>query len=390
MAFMRSGSKVQSKINAIVYGAQWSGKSTYAASMAKLKRPDGKPFRVLICDAEMGSADEVVTKLADEGVQEDNILLIYSQSLNEINYYIDLAAKREDIPILDDEGNPTNDIVLDADGQPFHADALVIDGSTVIKMACQQSLLNMSRKRAKVRANKNNLVGDEKSVAIDSASLEMKDWGNLSYSGQSLILNLCASGLNWIVTCREKEKKDTKMVNGTIQSVSTGIYEPDSFSGILYNSKTVLRFTRDEDEPDIVKMIVEKDRTGTYSTGQVIENPQIEDWQPLISNKVGKDFTPRNTMEQAIDIETRMYEKQAGIVDDGPEQSLHESSIDPKEIKAQIKEINTKLYPDQKKEFGNRLKSADLPTQISKIEDTSILTRILEIAKEVSEEKISN
>ena len=390
MAFMRSGSKVQSKINAIVYGAQWSGKSTYAASMAKLKRPDGKPFRVLICDAEMGSADEVVTKLADEGVQEDNILLIYSQSLNEINYYIDLAAKREDIPILDDEGNPTNDIVLDADGQPVHADALVIDGSTVIKMACQQSLLNMSRKRAKVRANKNNLVGDEKSVAIDSASLEMKDWGNLSYSGQSLILNLCASGLNWIVTCREKEKKDTKMVNGTIQSVSTGIYEPDSFSGILYNSKTVLRFTRDEDEPDIVKMIVEKDRTGTYSTGQVIENPQIEDWQPLISNKVGKDFTPRNTMEQAIDIETRMYEKQAGIVDDGPEQSLHESSIDPKEIKAQIKEINTKLYPDQKKEFGNRLKSADLPTQISKIEDTSILTRILEIAKEVSEEKISN
>ena len=177
MAYMRSGSKVQSKINAIIYGQQWSGKSTYAASMAKLKRPDGKPFRVLICDAEMGSADEVVTRLADEGIHEDNILLIYSQSLEEINYYIDLASKQEDIPILDDDGNPTDDIVLDADKQPFHPDAIVIDGSTVVKMACQQSLLNLSRKRAKVRANKNGLVGDEKAVAIDGASLEMKDWG---------------------------------------------------------------------------------------------------------------------------------------------------------------------------------------------------------------------
>ena len=388
MAFMRSGSKVQSKINAVIYGAQWAGKSTYAASMAKLKRPDGKPFRVLICDAEMGSADEVVTRLADEGIKEDNILLIYSQSLAEINHYIELASKREDIPILNDEGEETGEIVLDADGEPFHPDALVVDGSTVIKMACQQSLLNLSRKRAKVRAAKQNLVGDERSVAIDSASLEMKDWGNLSYSGQSLILNLASSPLHWIVTCREKEIKETKIVNGMTQSISTGKFEPDSFSGILYNCKTVLRFWRDSENPDTVMMTVEKDRTGTYATGQVVENPQITDFQPLIDCKVGTDFTPRNTMEQAIAIEEKIYKKQAGITEE--EVSTQNVSIgsspDPDILRKQIKANHSKMNPTQRRFFSEKLKAENIPTSLSKVEDVGTLNHILEISNAILEE----
>jgi len=386
MAFMRSGSKVQSKINAIIYGQQWAGKSTYAAGMAKLKRPDGKPYRVLICDAEMGSADEVITKLADEGVKEDNILLIYSQSLEEINHYIALAAKKENIPVLGDDGEETEDIVLDADGEPFHPDALVIDGSTVIKMACQQSLLNLSRKRARVRANKNGLTGEERAVAIDNASLEMKDWGNLGYSGQSLILNLCASGLDWIVTCREKEKKENRVVNGQIQSISTGVYEPDSFAGVSYNCKTIMRFWRDPDDPDVVKMTVEKDRTGTYATGQVIENPQVTDFQPLISNKIGKEFTPRNTMEQAIEIESKMYQKQAGILDEDVSQSQpSQPTVTAEDLKKQISALRSKMGTEQRKQLSDRIKSENIPTSLGKIEDTNILSRVVVICKEIVE-----
>lgn len=384
MAFMRSGSKVQSKINAIIYGQQWAGKSTYAASMAKLKRPDGKPYRVLICDAEMGSADEVVTKLADEGIQEDNILLIYSQSLEEINHYIDLAAKKQDIPMLGEDGEETDQIVLDADGEPFHPDAIVVDGSSVVKMACQQSLLNLSRKRARVRANKNGITGEERQVMVDGASLEMKDWGNLGYSGQSLVLNLCASGLDWIVTCREKEKKETRVINGQTQSISTGIFEPDSFSGILYNCKTVMRFWRDPENPDTVMMTVEKDRTGTYATGQTIENPQVTDFQPLISNKVGKEFTPRNTMEQAVEIETKMYQKQAGIVDD-EELTPSSPTLDLETLRKDVKKYHSKMNPEQRKQFSDRIKSENIPTSIGKIEDTNILSRVVAIAKEIVE-----
>lgn len=384
MAFMRSGSKVQSKINAIIYGQQWAGKSTYAASMAKLKRPDGKPYRVLICDAEMGSADEVVTKLADEGVQEDNILLIYSQSLEEINHYIDLAAKKQDIPLLGEDGEETDQIVLDADGEPFHPDAIVVDGSSVVKMACQQSLLNLSRKRAKVRANKNGITGEERQVMVDGASLEMKDWGNLGYSGQSLVLNLCASGLDWIVTCREKEKKETRVINGQTQSISTGVFEPDSFSGILYNCKTVMRFWRDPENPDTVMMTVEKDRTGTYATGQTIENPQVTDFQPLISNKIGKEFTPRNTMEQAVEIETKMYQKQAGIVDD-EEPASSSPTLDLETLRKDVKKYHSKMNPEQRKQFSDKIKAEGLPTSIGKIEDTNILSHIIVIAKEIVE-----
>lgn len=382
MAFMRSGSKVQSKINAIIYGQQWAGKSTYAAGMAKLKRPDGKPYRVLICDCEMGSADEVVSKLADEGIQEDNILLIYSQSLEEINHYISLAAKKEDIPMLGENGEETDQIVLDADGEPFHPDALVIDGSSVVKMACQQSLLNLSRKRAKVRANKNGLTGDERQVAVEGASLEMKDWGNLSYSGQSLVLNLCASGLDWIVTCREKEKKDTRVINGQTQSISTGVFEPDSFSGIMYNCKTVMRFWRDPENPDTVMMTVEKDRTGTYATGQTIENPQVTDFQPLISNKIGKEFTPRNTMEQAVEIETKMYQKQAGIVDD-EEPTSSSPTLDIESLRKEVKKYHSKMNPEQRKQFSDRIKAEGLPTSLGKIEGINEMSRVVDIAKEI-------
>jgi hypothetical protein len=223
---------------------------------------------------------------------------------------------------------------------------------------------------------------------IDSASLEMKDWGNLSYSGQSLILNLASSPLHWIVTCREKEKKDTKIVNGMTTSVSTGEFEPDSFSGILYNCKTVLRFWRDSDNPDTVMMTVEKDRTGTYATGQVVENPQITDFQPLIDSKVGADFTPRNTMEQAIAIEEKIYKKQAGITDDEVSSSEVKSASsypDIDTLRKQIKSNHSKMNPDQRKSSSDKLKVENIPTSLSKIDDTGIMNRVLIISNEILE-----
>jgi len=48
----RNASKVQSKINMVVYGAPFSGKSTLCSQFAYMKTPEGKPFRVLYLDAE--------------------------------------------------------------------------------------------------------------------------------------------------------------------------------------------------------------------------------------------------------------------------------------------------------------------------------------------------
>ena len=46
MAKARKASVTQSKLGMILYGEQFTGKSTMAMQLAYFKRPDGKPFNV--------------------------------------------------------------------------------------------------------------------------------------------------------------------------------------------------------------------------------------------------------------------------------------------------------------------------------------------------------
>ena len=47
MAKGRKGSLIQSKLQMIIYGKQFTGKSTLASQLAYFKREEGKPLRVL-------------------------------------------------------------------------------------------------------------------------------------------------------------------------------------------------------------------------------------------------------------------------------------------------------------------------------------------------------
>ena len=47
----------------------------------------------------------------------------------------------------------------------------------------------------------------EKDVAIDGASIEIKDYQTLKFEGQDLILDLLACGKHFAVTCREEDEK---------------------------------------------------------------------------------------------------------------------------------------------------------------------------------------
>ena len=49
----------------------------------------------------------------------------------------------EDFYELDDEGNETDDIVLDADGEPFRADAIVVDGTSILNLTTKQKTCNL-------------------------------------------------------------------------------------------------------------------------------------------------------------------------------------------------------------------------------------------------------
>ena len=388
MAQARKASKVNKKINMFLYGEPFTGKTTLGMQLAKLHDENGKPMRVLVLDSEAGGCEFSIEELESEGVNLENIYVVYTQSLEEVTNYIKLVTENKDIYELDEDGNETDQIVLDADGQPFRAGALLVDGTSVLKMACQQSLLNLSRKRARVRATKQGVTGEEKAVAIDGAGLEYKDYNTLNFSGQQLILNLAASGVHWIATAREKKETKSVHVNGSIQSVETGRLIADGFKGAEYNSDTLVRLYRDEDDPDTVKAYVIKDRSKTWAVGQIVENPDLSDFQKMIDKRTGNDVVVKNSMDEAVEIEMKMYQKQAGIVDEDEPAAANDSqpSVDTETIRKQIKANHAKMNPDQRKSFTTKLKSENIPTSLSKIEDASTLNRMLEISNSILEE----
>lgn len=130
----------------IIYGESFTGKSTLAMQLAYFKRPDGKPFRILYLDSESGSIDDYLPELEANGVNLENIYIVYTQSLGEVRYYIDTVKTNSDFYELNEKGEETDDVVLDADGLPFRADAIVVDGSTILNLTTKQGLIEFSKK----------------------------------------------------------------------------------------------------------------------------------------------------------------------------------------------------------------------------------------------------
>ena len=389
MAKGRKASAIKKKLNMVLYGEQFTGKSTFASQIAMMHNEDGSPMKVLYIDCEFGSIDNYIEKMEAQGVNMNNIYILYTSSLAEVLEYIDKVKNHEPLPVLDDDGNEIDDeFVMDADGNIFYADAIVVDGTTILHMSVQQGLLEFSKKRARVRADKKGLVGDEKLISIEGSSLETKDWGAISYKGQNLILALQGSGVHSIVTCREADEKESvKDSNGQVVSVSTGKKIPAGFKNLQYNADTCIRFYRDE--LDNVIAYVEKDRTEVHPK-EILEDPQLTDWQVVIDKSAGKDsFVLRNDLSDAAQTEQELYAREvlgrasAPISKEDMKKELDEvvgKSDNIASIQAEIKATITSLSATQKSALKKKLTDAGLPTAYNKVTDPEILTKILSIA----------
>ena len=378
MAKMRKANKTQSKLMTLLYGETFTGKSTLALQLAYFKRPDGKPFRVLYLDPESGSIDDYTPQLEREGVDPENICIIYTQSLGEVRHYINLVKNNEDIYVLDDNGDETDEIVLDADGEPFRADAIVVDGATILHLTTQQGLMQFSKKRNRVKADKEGLLGEARAVKIDGAGLELKDYQTINFSGQDLILDLMASGVHCVVTAREKDETETREIDGQSQSVVTGRKIPAGFKGMDYNAKTVIRTFKDED--GLICAEVVKDRTGVHSSGEIIEDPSMLDYQAVVDKtKTYDSFVLKNDLTKAVQIEQDIYEKKL-LKGDSPKSTSETKSKEDsvEEVRNKIKEIISTLSTTQKQDMKNKLKENDLPVNFTKITNVKVLHRILE------------
>lgn len=381
---IRQGGLIKPKLNMLFYGATGTGKSTQALEIAKFKREDGTPFRVFCFDIESGGIDECLEELEMQGVDTRNVFVAYTQSLSEVEQYVDKIAKKEQLFYLDEDGEETDEPILDAYGEPFIPDAVIVDGTSVLKLTNTQSLLQLSQKRNKIKAKNNGGTAEEIYVATQNASLEIRDYSQLAYAGQRLVLSLMALPVHVIMTAREKDEKvSSKDSNGQFTSTPTGKKLPDSFSGIDYNIKSMIRMFRNDDGE--VCYSVEKDRTKTFQPGDVVVNPSLLAFEKTLNKGIGrKEFAIRNDLDDAIQTDRRIFEQEllGDILDDKSSDAVNSPNVD-----GVIEEINnvmrnmTQTERDKKKAS---LASASLPsnpTSIKKLTDIDTLSQILAIVK---------
>lgn len=378
MARARSGGSVKPKLNILAYGPTGAGKSSILLQMAYFKRDDGTPWRILLIDNESGGADEAVDELTAHGIDTRNVYIVYTQSVNETKYYINKVRDHEPFYELDDCGEETDEIVTDACGEQFVADAIIVDGTSVLKLTNTQSLLDLSRKRNKIKAEKSGATSEEKFVATANANLELKDYSQLNYSGQDLVLTLMACGAHVGITAREKEKtENVKTSDGSVTSVVTG-KTFDSYKGMDYNVKTILRMFRDEN--DQVCCVVEKDRTKRHPVGTILEDPSLLDWEEVVAKgKSHKEFVIKNDLNKAIEEDQKIFEKQMLGSDTSNAATEDTSAEDAAVLKAEIKAAISKLSPVEKKEMQGKLTAAGLPTAYTKETNVDVLAKILSV-----------
>lgn len=381
MARARNGGSVKPKLNILAYGPTGAGKSSILLQMAYFKREDGTPWRILFLDHESGGADEAIEELAKNGVDTRNIYIVYTQSVKETKDYINKVRDREPFYELDEYGDETDEIVKDAYGEQFVADAIITDGTSVLKLTNTQSLLDLSRKRNKIKAEKAGATAEEKFVATANANLELKDYSQLNYAGQDLVLTLMACGVHVGITAREKDEQVTVQTDdGKTASVYTGKKTFDSYKGMDYNVKTILRMFRDED--DQVCCVVEKDRTKRHAVGTVLEDPSLLDWEEIVTSGHGKkDFVIKNDLDKAIEADQKIFEKQMLGADYTTEEAAPANN-NVTELQAEIKAKINGLNPVEKKTMKEKLTKANLPTAFNKVADEEVLKKILAIVSE--------
>ena len=382
MATGRGGNKIKTRLGFLLYGDYGTWKSSFCLESLKLKNEDGRPFRVLFIDPENGGVDTYLDKYEEAGIDLRNIYIVYTQSLTEVEEFIKKAKDGEDSYEFDEDGNETDEVYLDADGNPFRPDMIVVDGATLLYVAKQQSIVEFSKKRATVRANKNEITGMAKEVAIEGASLEVKDYNTLKFDGQNLILNLLASGKHFAVTAREKDEKESyKDKNGEIKMMATGRKIPDGFKDVAYNCKTVIRMFKDDD--GIIKGLVDqKDRTLVHQQNEIIIEPSILDWQEAIDkNKGKKDFTVANNMGSAIEKELKAVEKDNAKFDDelNAEKESDTELTTADDYKEAIKETISKLSQTEKSKKQTEIANVGLPKAYQKLTDIEDLKKYYNI-----------
>lgn len=383
MAKAKRGSSVKKGLKFFIYGEQGTWKSSFALDFMKMKNEEGKPLRVLYIDCETGSVDNYLEDLEAQGINLDNLLLVYTTSYSEVEEYAQKAMNDEDF-YIENEETGEQELVLDADGNPFRADVIVVDGITVIFDNVKFAAINVSEKRAKLKAKAQDKTATEQFVAEATAGLEFKDHDKIKMKGKKLLRSLITGTDKYVVvTSREKTKKVMQNVDGKMTLVEVGKV-PDCFDGAEYEFYTVLRHFEDEDGT-IKAQVMRKDRTKVFEQNEIIDAPTPLYWQSVIDgNKGKKSNVIKDNIEESVKKDEDIIAKGINDAFEDNSNTVHNedklSTVD--DYRNAIQEAINKLSAVKKKALRPKVTKAGLPLDYNTIEDIEKLKEFYELVIE--------
>jgi len=380
MARSRRGSSVKKGLKFFVWGKEGTWKSSFCLDALRLKREDGKPMRVAYIDTEGGSVDNYLEDLEAEGINLDNLYLIYTSSYKEVEEYIEKLTNEDDLYLLDDKGEETEELVLDEDGNKFIADFIVLDSASVLKDTLTFGKIEVSEIRAKLKAKSREATASEQFVAESTAGMELKDYNKLSHQGKHLLQSLITKTDKYVaVTSRHADLKQNQKVNGNIQSVVVG-EKPDCFNKAEYEFFTVLKMFEDEDG-SIKAKVMRKDRTKVFAQNEIIEEPSIMYWQQVIESNKNKKSAPKmedynKTVDKEIDNKTKDLQRKSEETE-----KVKEVSNESSELYDELLSIREGLDSNARRKLTTEFKKNKLPARPAKDMEKELLEKMLEVAK---------
>jgi hypothetical protein len=381
MAEVKRGSAVKKGLKFFLYGEQGTWKSSFALDFMKMKNEDEKPLRVVYIDCETGSVDNYLEDLENEGYNLDNLLLVYTTSYAEVEEWVLKAMNEEELLIKgeNDELEP----VIDAEGNPFVADVIVVDGITVISDNVKFAAINVSEKRAKLKAKSQEKNATEQFVAEATAGLEFKDHDKIKMKGKNLLRSLITGTDKYIcVTAREKTKKVMTNVDGKMTLVEVGKI-PDTWDGAEYEFFTVLRHFEDEDG-SIKAQVMRKDRTKIFQQNEIIEAPTPLYWQDVINkNKDRKaNILNRESIDDSIHKDEEVIAKGITKNEDKTKVDVKETTETLESLRNKIKSAIDALSPQKKKAMRPKVMKAGLELDFNHIDNIDDLKSFLALVIE--------
>ncbi|MED3562391.1 hypothetical protein [Bacillus xiapuensis] len=380
MAKAKRGSAVKKGLKFFNFGEAGTWKSSFGLDFMKMKNEEGNPLRVLYIDCETGSVDNYLEDLEDQGIDLNNLLLIYTSSYAEVEEWATKAMNEDELLIENEDGELEE--ALDAEGNPFVADVIIVDGITVISDNVKFAAINVSEKRAKLKAKSQEKNATEQFVAEATAGLEFKDHDKIKMKGKNLLRSLITGTDKYVVvTSREKTKKVMTNVDGKMQLVEVGKI-PDTWDGVEYEFYTVLRHFEDEDG-SIKAQIMRKDRTKVFQQNEIIDAPTPLYWQEIITkNKGKKSNVIMGNIEESIAKDEEVIAKGITKNQDTSKVEVEQKIETPEELRKEIKAAIDALPMPKKKALRPKVEKAGLLVDYNQIENIEDLKKFLALATE--------